>query len=150
MSKNKKRPLWSEKHSARPRVGVASHASYEFLIRQDQCPNLLRYAVRNTALLDPRSPDLFENVLGSLNLNNGRRFFPSLGAHSIASPLGLRHSSVMRTPIALPPAIGHRSSTMQRRRFKHILSFPDRLAEEAERLRAEAEKLPHGQSGICV
>ena len=53
MSKNKKRPLWSDKHSARPRVGVASHASYEFLIRQDQCPNLLRYAVRNTALLDP-------------------------------------------------------------------------------------------------
>jgi len=39
---------------------------------------------------------------------------------------------------------------MQRRRFKHILSFPDRLAEEAERLRAEAEKLPHGQSGICA
>ena len=34
---------------------------------------------------------------------------------------------------------------MQRRRFKHILSFPDRLAEEAERLRAEAEKLPHGR-----
>jgi hypothetical protein len=33
---------------------------------------------------------------------------------------------------------------MQRRRFKHILSLPDRLAEEAERLRAEAEKLPHG------
>jgi hypothetical protein len=33
---------------------------------------------------------------------------------------------------------------MQRRRFKHILSFPDRLAEEAERLRAEAKKLPHG------
>ena len=33
---------------------------------------------------------------------------------------------------------------MQRRRFKHILSFPDRLAEEAERVRAEAEKLPHG------
>jgi hypothetical protein len=33
---------------------------------------------------------------------------------------------------------------MQRRRFKHILSFPDRLAEEAERLRAGAEKLPHG------
>jgi hypothetical protein len=37
----------------------------------------------------------------------------------------------------------HWSSTMQRRRFKHILSFPDRLAEDAERLRAEAEKLPH-------
>ena len=31
---------------------------------------------------------------------------------------------------------------MQRRRFKHILSFPDRLAQEAERWRAEAEKLP--------
>ena len=34
---------------------------------------------------------------------------------------------------------------MQRRRFKHILSFPDRLAQEAERLREEAEKLPPGQ-----
>jgi hypothetical protein len=33
---------------------------------------------------------------------------------------------------------------MQRRRFKHILSFPDRLAEKGERLRAEAEKLPRG------
>jgi hypothetical protein len=34
---------------------------------------------------------------------------------------------------------------MQRRRFKNVLSFPDRLSQEAERLRAEAEKLPHGQ-----
>ena len=34
---------------------------------------------------------------------------------------------------------------MQRRRFKHILSFPDRLAQEAERLRQEVEKLPPGQ-----
>jgi hypothetical protein len=33
---------------------------------------------------------------------------------------------------------------MQRRRFKHILSLPDRLEQEAARLRAEAEKLPHG------
>ena len=33
---------------------------------------------------------------------------------------------------------------MQRRRFKNVLSFPDRLAQEAERLRAEAEKLPPG------
>jgi hypothetical protein len=33
---------------------------------------------------------------------------------------------------------------MQRRRFKNTLSFPDRLDQEAERLRAEAEKLPHG------
>jgi hypothetical protein len=33
---------------------------------------------------------------------------------------------------------------MQRRRFKHILSFPDRLTQKAERWRAEAEKLPPG------
>jgi len=33
---------------------------------------------------------------------------------------------------------------MQRRRFKNILSFPDRLDQEIERLRAEAEKLPLG------
>jgi hypothetical protein len=33
---------------------------------------------------------------------------------------------------------------MQRRRFKNILSFPDRLDLEIERLRAEAEKLPQG------
>jgi hypothetical protein len=33
---------------------------------------------------------------------------------------------------------------VQRRRFKNVLSFPDRLAQEAERLRAEAEKLPLG------
>jgi hypothetical protein len=31
---------------------------------------------------------------------------------------------------------------MQRRHFTNVLSFPDRLAQEAERLRAEAEKLP--------
>jgi len=34
---------------------------------------------------------------------------------------------------------------MQRRRFKHILSFPDCLAQEAARLREEAEKLSPGQ-----
>jgi hypothetical protein len=33
---------------------------------------------------------------------------------------------------------------VQRRRFRNVLSFPDRLAQEAERLRAEAEKLPPG------
>ena len=33
---------------------------------------------------------------------------------------------------------------MQRRSFKHVLSFPDRLTEEAERLRDEAEALPPG------
>ena len=34
---------------------------------------------------------------------------------------------------------------MQRRRFEQTLSFPDRLTQEAERLREEAEKLPHGE-----
>jgi hypothetical protein len=33
---------------------------------------------------------------------------------------------------------------MQRRRYKNILSFPDRLDQAIERLRAEAEKLPPG------
>jgi len=37
------------------------------------------------------------------------------------------------------------SSAMQRRQFKHILSFPDRLAQEAGQLRVEAEKLRPGQ-----
>jgi hypothetical protein len=31
---------------------------------------------------------------------------------------------------------------MQRRRFKHILTFPERLDQEAERLRTKAGKLP--------
>jgi hypothetical protein len=33
---------------------------------------------------------------------------------------------------------------MQRRRFKDVLSFPDRLANEATRLREEAEAPNHG------
>ena len=33
---------------------------------------------------------------------------------------------------------------MQRRRFKDVLSFPDRLANEAKRLREEAEASTHG------
>ena len=33
---------------------------------------------------------------------------------------------------------------MQRRRFKNVLSFPDRLANEAKRLRREAEASTHG------
>jgi hypothetical protein len=33
---------------------------------------------------------------------------------------------------------------MQRRRFKRVLSFPDDVAHQAERLRAEAEKMPPG------
>jgi hypothetical protein len=36
------------------------------------------------------------------------------------------------------------AAPMQRRRFKHILSFPDRLAQEADRLREEAEMMPPG------
>jgi hypothetical protein len=34
---------------------------------------------------------------------------------------------------------------MQRRRFKNMLTFPDRLAKEAERFRQEAETMPPGQ-----
>ena len=34
---------------------------------------------------------------------------------------------------------------MQRRRFTNTLTFPDRLAKEAERLREEAETEPPGQ-----
>jgi hypothetical protein len=34
---------------------------------------------------------------------------------------------------------------MQRRRFKNILTLPDRLEEEATRLREEAEAKPPGQ-----
>ena len=33
---------------------------------------------------------------------------------------------------------------MQRRRFKNTLTFPERLDHKIERLRTEAEKLPHG------
>jgi len=34
---------------------------------------------------------------------------------------------------------------MQRRRFKNTLTFPDRLAKEAERFRQEADTKPPGQ-----
>ncbi len=33
---------------------------------------------------------------------------------------------------------------MQRRRFKNILTFPERLEQEIHRLQIEADKLPHG------
>lgn len=33
---------------------------------------------------------------------------------------------------------------VQRRRFKQLLSLSERLEQEARRLRARAEKLPHG------
>ena len=36
------------------------------------------------------------------------------------------------------------SSAMQRRSFKHVMSFPDDLTQEADRLRGEAEKLRPG------
>jgi hypothetical protein len=39
-----------------------------------------------------------------------------------------------------PAIFAEWSSAMERRRFKDVISFPD----EAERLRAEAEKLPPG------
>jgi hypothetical protein len=37
-----------------------------------------------------------------------------------------------------------KGGVMQRRRFKNILTFPERLDQEVKRLRTEAEKLPHG------
>lgn len=37
-----------------------------------------------------------------------------------------------------------RGGVMQRRRFKNILTFPERLDQEAKRFRTEAEKLPPG------
>jgi hypothetical protein len=33
---------------------------------------------------------------------------------------------------------------MQRRRYKNILTFPERLDQEVKRLRTEADKLPSG------
>jgi len=33
---------------------------------------------------------------------------------------------------------------MPRRSFNRVLSFPDRLTQEAKRLREEAKKMPHG------
>jgi hypothetical protein len=38
----------------------------------------------------------------------------------------------------------HGDETMQRRGFRSILSFPERLNQEAQRLREEAKKTPHG------
>jgi hypothetical protein len=61
---------------------------------------------RNTALLDPNRLTRLRMSQVRWGLIKRRGFFPSQGAHSISSPLGLRHSSVMRTSIALPPATG--------------------------------------------
>ena len=38
-------------------------------------------------------------------------------------------------------------AVMQRRRFKNVVTFPDDLSQEAERLRAEAGKLRPGNCG---
>jgi hypothetical protein len=54
-----------------------------------------------------------------------------------------RQLPVMRAYHA-PAIFAEWSSAMQRRRFKDVISFPDDLTQEAERLRAEAEKLPPG------
>jgi hypothetical protein len=66
----------------------------------------------------------------------------------INSPVALSEKNVCfrleRLPCA-PATNEQRSRVMQRRRFKHTLTFPERLDQEAERLRTEAEKLPHGQ-----
>jgi hypothetical protein len=45
----------------------------------------------------------------------------------------------------LPPSQRNGAAPMQRRRFKNILTFPDRLAKEADRFRHEAETKPPGQ-----
>jgi hypothetical protein len=50
----------------------------------------------------------------------------------------------MRTPDRAPAILAEWSSDMQRRRFTHVMTFPDDLTQEAERLRAEAEKLRPG------
>jgi len=39
---------------------------------------------------------------------------------------------------------------MHRRHFKQVMTFPDDLTEEAERLRAEAEKLAPGPEGHAL
>jgi hypothetical protein len=62
--------------------------------------------------------------------------FPS--PHGPPAPIG------DESAIALPAILTEWSSAMQRRRFKDVVSFPDDLTQEAERLRAEAEKLPPG------
>jgi hypothetical protein len=69
--------------------------------------------------------------------------------HSVevgTAPVWLRDFSGNRAVISafLTGADSHGAGSMQRRRFKNVLSFPDRLANEAGRLRKEAEALVHG------
>jgi hypothetical protein len=50
---------------------------------------------------------------------------------------------VMRTPATLPTPQVWGSALQQRRRFKQITSFEQRLAQEAKRLREETQSLLH-------
>jgi hypothetical protein len=59
------------------------------------------------------------------------------------------HRLVSGTGTPIGASASHWSGTMQRRVSNTSWALPDRLAEDAERLRAEAEKLPHGHEGIC-
>jgi hypothetical protein len=52
--------------------------------------------------------------------------------------------SVMRTPVALPPSPAWSKAMQQRRRFEQLLFLSERLDQEASRMRAQADKLPHG------
>jgi hypothetical protein len=56
------------------------------------------------------------------------------------------YSSVMRTPVALPPLPKTgKERVMLSRRFKNILSFRDRLEQEAKALKDEARELQPGK-----
>jgi hypothetical protein len=53
--------------------------------------------------------------------------------------------SVMRTPVALPPILKRTEQRMpERRRFTQTTSLEERLAEEAKRLRKQAQGTPPG------
>ena len=53
----------------------------------------------------------------------------------------------MRTPVALPPSSHGKEQRLQKRRhIKHEKTFQERLAEEAQRFKEVADKLPHGMA----
>ena len=53
--------------------------------------------------------------------------------------------SVMRTPVALPPILERMEQRMpERRRFTQTTSLEERLADEAKRLRKQAQGTPPG------
>jgi hypothetical protein len=66
----------------------------------------------------------------------GRKMFPS--------PRGPTAAIGDGNALCAPAILAEWSSAMQRRSFKHVMSFPDDLTQEAERLRGEAEKLRPG------